>query len=527
MNGVWALVVLALRRDRILLPAWLVGLTAMVGFSVSATKDLYGSTQDLVSASETINATAALVALYGKVYDPASLGAISLIKLTAFGAALIAVLFVFITVRHTRTEEEAGRLELISAGVVGRYAPLSAALIVGFGASALLGLLTTAALTASGLGWAGGVSFGLGWAMSGVVFTTVAGITAQLTVSPRTAVGLGMAVIGLAYVMRAVGDLAAADPGWLSWLSPIGWSQQIRPFAGDRWWVAGLPLLATVVMVPMAYALRAHRDLGSGLIADRPGPARGRVASVPGLAWRLQRATLAAWVAGAAVMGAVLGSIAHDVSGLLTSPAAQRYFEALGGKQGFTDAFLAAEVRIFGALVAAYAITATARLRGEESSGHLEPVLATPTTRWRFAVSHYLLALLGTTVVLLVIGASIGLAHGIAVGEVGHQVARLTVAALAQVPAAWVFASLVLLLFGWVPRWVVGAWGVLVAAIVAGELGPLWRLPSWVMDLSPFQHSPQLPAAHASTGGLIGLLVATVVLAIVGLARWNTRDVPQ
>jgi ABC-2 type transport system permease protein len=527
VNGVLALVRLALRRDRILLPAWLIGLTAMVGFSVSATKDLYSTSQDLESAAQTINATAALVALYGKIYDTASLGAVSLIKLTAFGAALIAVLFVFITVRHTRAEEETGRLELVSAGVVGRYAPLAAALVVGFGASLVLGVLTAVVLGTQGMSWAGAMSFGLGWAMSGVVFTAVAGITAQLTTSARAAVGLGMAAIGVAYVLRAVGDLAAADPGVLSWLSPIGWSQQIRPFAGDRWWVAGIPLVATVAMVPIGFWLRTHRDLGSGLLADRAGPAVGRIASLPALAWRLQRGMLVAWLAGGVLMGLVLGAIAHDVTGLLTSPAAQRYFEALGGKQGFTDAFLAAEVRILGTLVAAYAIAAASRLRSEEVSGHLEPVLATAVTRRRFAASHYTIALVGTSALMLAIGAAIGLAHGIAVGGVGHQVARLALAALAQVPAAWVFASLVLLLFGWAPRWVVGAWGVLVAAIVVGELGPLWRLPSWTLNLSPFQHSPQLPGAHPSTTGLAGLVLVSAVLAVVGLARWGTRDVPE
>ena len=102
MNGTGALVRLALRRDRVLLPAWVLGLSLMVVFSVSATKDLYPTKQSLVSAAETINATAALVAMYGKVYDPTSVGALSLIKLTAFGAALVAILFVFVAIRHTR-----------------------------------------------------------------------------------------------------------------------------------------------------------------------------------------------------------------------------------------------------------------------------------------------------------------------------------------------------------------------------------------------------------------------------------------
>ncbi len=527
MNGTAALIRLALRRDRLLLPAWLLGLAAMASFSVLATKDLYPTEQSLLAAARTINATASLVALYGKVYDPSSIGALSLIKLTAFGAALIAVLFVFITVRHTRAEEEAGRLELVSAGVVGRFAPLAAALLVGAGASVALGVLTTVGLTASGLPLAGAVSFGLGWAASGVIFTAIAGIAAQLTTSARAAIGAGMAAIAAAYAMRAVGDLAAADPGWLSWLSPIGWSQQIRPFAGDRWWVAGIPLTVSLALLPVAFWLRSHRDLGSGLVPDRPGPADGRMHGVFGLAWRLQRGLLTAWLVGAGLMGLVLGSIAHDVNGLLTSPAMRKYIVALGGQQGLTDAFLAAEISILGSLVAAYAIAAASRLRSEEVNGHLEPVLATSAGRTRWAWSHYGLSLAGVAAVLLLTGAAIGVAHGLAVGGVWHQVGRLVVAAAAQIPAAWVLASLVLVLFALAPRWVSGAWGVLVAAVVIGEFGALWGLPRWSLDLSPFQHSPRLPGGGADRAGLVLLLVASVVLAGIGFAGWRNRDVPQ
>ena len=526
MTGTGALVRLALRRDRILLPAWIAGLVLMVVFSVSATKDLYPTKQSLLSAAETINATAALVALYGKVYDPTSIGALSLIKLTAFGAALVAILFVFFVIRHTRSEEEAGRLELVSAGVVGRAAPLTAALLVGMGASGLLGALTTIGLGFGGLPWAGAVAFGLGWALSGIVFTAVGGVTAQITTSGRAAIGLGMAAVGVSYALRAVGDLATGDPGWLSWLSPIGWSQQLRPFAGNRWWVVVLPVVATVALVSLAFAIRSRRDLGSGLLPDRAGPAVGGLAGVAGLAWRLQRGMLAAWLASAVLMGLVLGSIAHNVTGLLTSPGMQKYIVLLGGKQGLTDAFLAAEIGIFGALLAAYAVSATSRLRSEEANDHVELLLSTATGRTRWAASHFVLALLGVAVLMLATGAAVGFSHGLAIHDVGRQVGRLTLAAAAQIPAAWVMVGVVMLLFGWVPRWVAGAWGLLVAFVVLGEFGPLWGLPQWVLDVSPFEHSPTLPGGDVAATQIALLLAAGVILSVAGFLRWRTRDVP-
>ena len=198
-SGTPALVRLALRRDRVLLPVWVLGFAAMVAFSVSATRDLYPDEQSLARAAETINATAALVALYGKIYVVTSLGAVSLIKMTALGAAFVAILFVFLVVRHTRAEEESGRLELVAAGAVGRAAPLTAALVVGTGGSLVLGAVTALGLVAAGLPWAGSVAFGLGWAASGIVFSAVAAVTSQVTTSARAAIGLGMVVVAVAY----------------------------------------------------------------------------------------------------------------------------------------------------------------------------------------------------------------------------------------------------------------------------------------------------------------------------------------
>ncbi len=522
--GTWTMLRFALRRDRILLPVWVLGLAAMVAFSAAATKDLYPTEASRIEASDAINATAALVALYGKVYDPTSLGALSLIKMTAFGAALVAVIFVFLTVRHTRSEEEAGRLELLVSGVVGRSAPLAGALLYSLIGSLAVGVFTTLGLVAVGLPASGSLAFGTAWALSALVFAAATGVAAQLTVSHRAAIGMGLAAIAFAYTLRAVGDLADENPGWLSWLSPIGWSQQIRPFAGDRWWVSVLPLLATLLLVPLAFLLRARRDLGSGLIPDRLGPATGRLHGVIGLTRRLQRPMLVAWLAVAAVMGFVLGSVAQNVSGLLDSEQMRQFIELLGGEQALVDAFLAAEVSIFGIIVGAYAIASVSRMRAEEVSGHAEIVLSAAVPRLTWAGVGYAYALLASTLVLLVGGAAIGLGHGLAIGDVGGQVGRLVVATLAQVAAVWVMAGLVLVLFGWLPRAVPLAWGLLVAFVILGEFGALWKLPTWVLDLSPFAHSPTLPGESVDAGSLVGLVLVGLATAIVGLAGWRRRD---
>lgn len=525
MQGTGPLVRLALRRDRVLLPVWLLGFSAMAAFSVAATKDLYPDEASLTSAADLINATAAFVALYGKIYVPTSLGAVSLIKMTAFGAALVAVLFVFLTVRHTRSEEESGRLELVAAGAVGRGAPLAAALIVGMGAALALGAVTAAGLTLVGLPPAGSIAFGLGWATSGIVFTGLAAVTAQVTTSARAAIGWGLIGVGVAYALRAVGDLAAGDPGILSWLSPIGWSQQIRPFAGNRWWVVAIPVAVGVVLVLLATVLRSRRDLGAGLVPDRSGPAVGRLEGVWSQAWRLQRGMLVAWGAAAALFGLVLGSAAQNISGFFDSPQMQKYLVLLGGEQGLVDAFLAAEIALMSVIVTAYGIAAVLRMRSEESAGHAELLLAAGATRLRWAAAHLTIALVGVTLILLLVGACIGVAHGLSIDDVTGQVPRLTGAAAAHMPAAAVMVAVTFALFGWLPGIAAAAaWTLYVGFIVLGEFGALWQLPAWVLDLSPFAHSPTLPGGDAQPGQLLLLLGATAVLVMLGAIGWRRRD---
>jgi ABC-2 type transport system permease protein len=526
--GTGSLVRLALRRDRVLLAAWVLIFAAMAAGSASATRNLYGDPQSLAQAATSINNSPSLVALYGLIYDVNSLGAVSMIKLGAFGGALVAVLAILLVTRHTRAEEEAGRLELVGSAVVGRLAPLAAALAVTVGGMLLLGGLTAAGLAANGLPAGGSVAFGLAWAGVGIAFAGVAAVTAQVTSGARSANGLALTVLGVAYVLRAVGD-TAGDGGahWLRWLSPIGWGQQVRPFQGDRFWVLLLPLALFAVTTAAARALVARRDHGAGLLPDRPGRAvAGRLLGGPlGLAWRLQRGTLLGWAAGFLLLGLVFGNVAANVGSFLGSPAARQLIERLGGVHGITDAFLSTELGMGGIGAAAYAVMVVMRLRAEETEQRAEPVLATAVSRWSWASSHLAVALLGSAALLTVFGGGAAITYSAQTGR-SEDLARVLVAGLARVPAAWVLAGITLAAFGLLPRLAWLGWGALVAFLLLGEFGPLFKLNQKVMDLSPFAHSPRLPGGELSATPLLWLGAVAAVLIAAGLAGFRRRDVP-
>ncbi|CCH30451.1 ABC transporter permease [Actinosynnema sp. NPDC047251] len=527
--GTGHLVRLALRRDRLLLPVWVVGLVGTTLATASGMTELYGTQALRQQMGATAGANPAFLAMLGPIYDYSTIGGILAWRWGVFGALLTGLMAMFLVTRHTRAEEETGRLELIGSTVTGRHAPLAAGVAVSALASLLIGLLVGAGLTGLGEAASGSFALGLAFTAAGLVFAGVGAVTAQLTESARTANALSGAVLGVAYLLRAVGDAAGdAGPTWLTWLSPIGWLEQVRAFAGDRWWVFLLSLALAAVLVGAASALVTRRDHGGGLLPTRLGPARApaSLGSAFGLAWRLQRGMLLGWTLSLFVLGGVYGAVARGVEQMLeANPALEQVISQLGGTGAIVDVYLASVLGIIGLFSAIYVVQATLRLRSEESDFRAEPVLATSVRRGSWVASHLVFATVGAAVVLAAAGLGAGLVHGARVGDLGGQVGRLVGAALAHVPAVWVVAGITLALFGLVPKLTAVSWAFLVVFLVLGQLGPLLGLDRWAMDLSPFTHIPKVPGADLSAGPLVWLTVTAVALVAAGFAGFRRRDI--
>ncbi|HEY9379593.1 MAG TPA: hypothetical protein VIQ02_21150, partial [Jiangellaceae bacterium] len=123
LTGTGRLVRLALRRDRIQLPLWLIGLMLVQAISISSIVGLYPDDSDRLALA--ISAARSPVSLmFNGLVSGASMGATVVAQgflTVAVGAALMSTLAV---IRHTRQNEETGRAEMIGAGIVGRHASL-------------------------------------------------------------------------------------------------------------------------------------------------------------------------------------------------------------------------------------------------------------------------------------------------------------------------------------------------------------------------------------------------------------------
>ena len=287
-----------------------------------------------------------------------------------------------------------------------------------------------------------------------------------------------------------------------------------------------MPAAATVVLVIVSAALTAHRDLGAGLVAARPGPASAApsLGRPLGLAVRLQRGTLVAWTLGLLLLGFVYGSIADDVGDLVGDNHTLKQLMAGTGGASLTDAYFGTALLILALITSGFAISAVQRLHGEEASGYAETLLAAPVSRLAWVASHLAVVLGGSALVLGAAGLGAGVPYAFETRRF-HPVPTLLGAALVHLPAVWLLAGVAVALYGLAPRAMAVSWAVLAGCFVIGFFGPLWKLPSWVLDLSPFEHTPDLPAAMLTVVPLVVLVAATAGLIGLGLVGFRHRDV--
>jgi ABC-2 type transport system permease protein len=516
LAGTGALLRFALRRDRLMIPLWVLVVSATVLSVPGALESVYATAADRAGVVAQVRANGSLRAMYGPVYGD-SLGALTAWRIGGFAGVLAAVMSLLVVVRHTRDEEESGRQELISSAMVGRRAPLTASLLVALVANAALALLVTAGL--AGRGAAGALALGLGVAGVGMVFATAAAVLAQFTESARLAKGLTGALLGTAFVLRASGDSATAVGSSVPvWLSPLGWLENLRPFAGERWWVLALLAAAVALQGAAAYVLAGRRDLGMSFLPTRPGPATGRLGSAAALAWRLQRGGVLGWSLGYLAAGAAFGAMTKGAAGLVgDNERTREIIERMGGEAGITDAFLGTLAGLLGMVGALYVVQSVLRLHAEETSGRAEPVLAGAVGRLRWAAGHLAVAFGGSALLMAVGG--LGLAAGY-----GHGPGPVLGACLVQLPAVWVVGGLAVLLHGVSPRLAPAAWAVAGAALLLGWIGPALDVPRSVMDLSPFGHLPKLPGGSMAWPPVFVLTGIAAALTAAGLSALRRRD---
>ena len=519
-----------LRRDRLRLPIWWLGMVGFVVLFVPGFEQLFMEGMEVQIMAEMMR-NPAMVASVGPLFGeaPYSNGALFSAMMLLFSTIGVAVMNILLVSRHTRQDEEEGRLELVRALPVGRLAMPWAVLVYALLVNLTLALgvgLGMAAMGVATIDLAGGLVFGLSMGLAGLYFAALTAVSCQLSANNRTAVSMAFGVLLLAYILRAIGDVTPGA-GALSWLSPLGLALRSEAFVSNRLLPLGLLLLWALGLSALALVLHHRRDLGRGLVAERAGRDRApaSLASPLGLVRRLVRSSALIWAFALYVLAAMYGSVFGDLDAFFEGNEMLRMMVSFASASGHSMAeqFISLLVVVMSLIALIPALQQLLRIAAEERTGNGEQVLARPVARVRYMGAFLVVSLLTSAVNQLI--AALGFwSAGRAVGAEIPPLGTFVAALLALLPAIWLTLALGALLFALWPRRAGLVYVYLFYSFFSTYIGALAKLPEWFRKLTPFGYLPRYPVEPLAPWTLLAMLALTALVIAAALVLYRRRD---
>jgi len=500
-------------------------LFAFIAFvNVSGYEHSFPTLQDRLSFARSFGNDASVRLFYGQPYDLLHIGGYVAWRVGGTGALFAAAWGLLAAVRALRTEEDAGRWELLLAGAVGRRDAYLAALgAIGAGWLVLwLGLWI--GCVGAGLAAGGSAYFALAALTPALVFAGIGALASQVAPSRRVALELGMAALAVLFVLRVVAD-TSSGAGWLRWMTPLGWAEELRAFAAPRPAVLLLPLAASAALFAAAGRIALRRDVGSGLLEshDRRAPRTALLGSPTAQALRGERIGLIGWFAGVGLFAFVIGVISTTFQTVRLSETLRRELARFGANVLTPSGILGFYFLFFILAISLFACAQVAAARREEAGQQLETLLALPLGRRRWLAGRLAIALGGAVALAL-------LAALLAWAGARSQGARVSLPDLLGagancLPTALLFLGLSALAFAAWPRATTGiAYGLVSVAFVWQLFGAALGAPKWLLGASPFHHVGLVPAQHFKALAAVVMLALAAAALTAALALFARRD---
>jgi len=473
---------------------------------------------------------------FNAILGPAhNIGTVS--GLTAWNCLIVMIIvgsiWAFLKATKTlRGEEDAGRWELLLSGQNNaKTACLNA--LAGLGAS-LMVMFVVISVAFILVGRVHNVDFGTNASIffalttvSGVaIFMAIGAFLSQLLPTRRRAAAVSTAVFGASYLIRAAAD--TTNIHWLLYLSPLGWVEKLQPLGtSSPVWL--LPIAALIVVLVIGTVmLSSQRDLGDSIFADKDSskPHTRFLNSPLGLAFRSIRGISTSWMVGIFLVSIFYSLLTKSATSALTSSTSlyDKFKQAISlTNVNFDLLWLGVLFYLMMMMVMAFVASSLGAVREEEADGYVDNIVVRPVSRLRWLSGRLLIIFISTLIAGLMI--SFGTWLGILNLHVGISFHQLLIAGINAVVPAMFVLGLGILILGYLPRltttiaYTVIAWSFLISIVKSGV-----NLNHWILDTSILQHISLAPAVNPTWKTSIIVLIISLILAILGILRFNSRD---
>jgi len=513
-----------LRHNLVRYLVWIAVIVFLIAYVGVYYKSMF-DTQAKLDEFAAVGATAGMVAMIGKISCMATIGGAVWTKIWMFSVLTLGIGMVFQVTKGARADEENGRTELFRSRPFGIHSTLASVVSGALLLCAVIGIFTALAsialkLDPPGAGVAGSLIFGLSVTAIGWLGVGIGALTNQLSASASIANSTGSIIIMALYCMRMIGDMGSNDT--LTWLSPIGWGEKMEPWAYNRGWLIIPFIILTAALIAVALVIESRRDYGSGVLKDK----KGKSEATPlmrrswGLILHIYKGSIISWSVGIVIAGLMFGSVANSMLSLF----ADANVPMLKGTG--IDALMGLLLCFIGLVSVVLPMLIMTGLRSDEAKGLLESQLAGGISRNRMILERFIVGTVATALLLVLGGASFGLSYG-AVANDMSQVGKLAIDALIYLPGIMAITSVVVLLFGLIPRATIPVtWFIYGMMYFAVLLSDALKLPQWVLNIMPFIGTPRVPYQDFNAS-VFGYLAAAIVFVAIGMIGLRNRDVPR
>ncbi len=419
--------------------------------------------------------------------------------------------------RILRGDEESGRWEFLvsqpissrGATAVATAALWTSSLFIFVGL--LLGMVL--AVPRGELRMPDSMAFAASHTLIGILFASVGAVTSQMFLQRRTA-NLAAGGLFVASLLARAVAAGSENLSWASWTTPVGWLDEVRPYAGVRPGPLLLLAASAGAISGVAVWVARQRDVGDALMRrSESGPTRGiLLGNVIGDSVRLTLGGFLGWLAAAVAINFTFGAMAPSLmKALVESQAFERFRFFIPFDLVTVKAYLGFTLQLtVGIVVCLMAAAHVAAVRIEEATGRLDVLVSSSISRRGWIWPRLLVG----TCELGVVGVAGAMAAWLGQAAFGGDVgaAAAAGASAAFLPLAFLYLGAGVAAMGVAPRATAGfAWSSVIVSFFIYWIGALLEAPRWILGLSPFYHLAPAPLRPVN-------LVSASVMAVLGAA---------
>lgn len=510
------------RRERVTTPLWILSIVSSLLMFSLLYPTLIPTGEEAMALARSMQ-NPAMVAMMGPVYglDAISQAIVMSQETLLWYLIAISVMNIFLVTRHTRTDEELGRVELLLAQPIKpktpTIAPILFALIVNTVIS-ILGFIGLLIIDLEGTTLCGALAFVLAIGSVGFFFAALTLLLAQIFASSTGVLTASLSFLGVSYIIRAFGDLRESS---ITLFSPFGVALKVRAFYLNDLWPIPILLLQALVLIALALLFNHVRDHGGGIIPQRAGRihAPKSLLTPLGFAWRLSRGVTIAWGCALFILGLSYGSVIEDLEVFVQSNELMRTIILQGGPDTLTDGYVALIFALMSMVAGIPVMLSALRIRKEELRGRSELIFARPTDRIGVHLPFLFIAFIESILmtVLLALGLVLGSNNALALGEMIRH-------GLVYLPAIWLLGGIATFLVGVLPSLTSTVWILFASFFTISYVQQITPIPSWLSGLNPFELIPRVPIEPFKAKPLIVLTIMAALLVAGGLSQFEKRD---